>query len=489
MPFVLGIDSSTQSTKVEVRDLESGDLVAAGRGPHAPTVPPISEQHPDTWWQALRIACRKAIDAGGFAPADVVAISVAAQQHGLVALDADGRPVHPAKLWNDTESAPDADRLVAEQGAEQWASATGSVPVAAFTVTKVAWLARSHPEALRRVAHLLLPHDWLTYQLTGRFVTDRGDASGTGYWCPTDGQWRPELLALATGTESDRWVSTLPTVLGPSEAAGTLTASGADFLGLGGRNTVVAAGTGDNMAAALGLGMRTGDVAISLGTSGTAYAVATTATADSSGAVAGFADATGGFLPLVCTLNATLATEAVARWLGVDIEMLDRLASEEAQPGAAGVTFLPYLAGERTPNRPNATGAIAGLRVDTSAASIARAGFEGVVCGLLDGVDALAAAGVPVSEPDGRRFLLGGGSRSRTYRQVTADLLQRTITVPVDDEHVARGACVQAAMALRTVASEQVLEAWPVPEPHSVRPDAAIDAAAIRHRYAQVRGH
>ncbi len=490
MAFVLGIDSSTQSTKVEVRDLESGELVATGRSQHVATTPPKSEQNPEQWWEALGLACRNAVVAGGFAPTDIVAISVAGQQHGLVPLDARGDPVHPAKLWNDTESASDADRLVADLGPARWASATGSVPVAAFTVTKVAWLARRHPDALRRVAHLLLPHDWLTYQLTGRFVTDRGDASGTGYWCPTDGCWAPELLALASGTGSaDRWATTLPTVLGPSQSAGTLTSRAAEHLGMGGLHTIVAAGTGDNMAAALGLGMGTGDVAISLGTSGTAYAVAAAATADLTGAVAGFADATGGFLPLVCTLNATLATEAVARWLGLDIVALDRLASENAQPGSSGVTFLPYLAGERTPNRPDATGVIAGLRVDTSAASIARAGFEGVICGLLDGVDALADAGVPVTHPNGRCFLIGGGSRSRTYRHVAADLLQRNITIPLGDEHVARGACVQACMAMRAVPASQVLDGWPAAKPETVRPDVGVDAAGIRHRYAELRGH
>src|SRR4051812_9434121 len=389
MPLVAGVDLSTQSTKVEVRDADTGVVVATGRAPHPAVHPPRSEQEPAAWWAAFE----QAWSAAG-APA-VHAVSVGGQQHGMVVLDAAGAVVRPAKLWNDTESAPDAGWLLKQlpDGASGWAAACGTVPVAAITITKLSWLHRSEPESWARLARVLLPHDWLTHRLTGAFTTDRGDASGTGYWSPATGAYCWDLLAII---DQDRaWSTAVPEVLGPAVAAGTW------------RGAVVGPGTGDNMAAALGLGLRTGDVAISVGTSGTVYAVSDTPTADGSGEVAGFADATGRFLPLVCTLNAAKVTDAVGRLLGVDHDGLDVLALA-APPGAGGLVLLPYLDGERTPNRPTATGVLSGLRSDVSRAQLARAAVEGVVCGLLDGLDALRAI-VPA---DGRLLLVGGGAES-----------------------------------------------------------------------------
>ena len=333
MPLVAGVDSSTQSSKVEVRDADTGALVADGRAHHPVTTPPRSEQDPAAWWTAFEAAWAMA-----GAP-DVAAIAVGGQQHGMVVLDADGAVIRPAKLWNDTESAPDAGWLLRQlpDGAAGWAAACGSVPVAAFTITKLSWLHRCEPEQWSRLAKVLLPHDWLTGQLTGEFMTDRGDASGTGYWSPAAGEYRWDLLAIVDA-ERD-WTD--------GGAGGPRPARGGRDVG----QAVVAPGTGDNMAAALGLGLAPGDVAVSIGTSGTVYAVSDAPTADPTGAVAGFADATGRFLPLVCTLNATKVTDAVARLLGVDLDGLDTLALGE-QPGAGGVVLLPYLDGERTPNRP-----------------------------------------------------------------------------------------------------------------------------------------
>ncbi|MBK5287587.1 MAG: xylulose kinase, partial [Acidimicrobiia bacterium] len=192
MPVVRGIDSSTQSTKVEIRDVETGELVGSGRAPHPSTTPPVSEQDPQTWWDALRAASAAA------GPDDVAATSVAAQQHGLVVTDADGTPLRPAKLWNDTESAPDAGWLLTQlaDGARGWAQACGSVPVAAFTITKLSWLHRREPDLFRRIERVVLPHDWLGWKLTGEYATDRGDASGTGYWSPTTGEYRLDLLEI-----------------------------------------------------------------------------------------------------------------------------------------------------------------------------------------------------------------------------------------------------------------------------------------------------
>ena len=480
MPLVMGVDSSTQSTKVEVRDADDGRLVAYGRAPHAYSLrPPRSEQDPKAWWDALVIAVGKT------GVRDIAAMSVAAQQHGLVVLDAAGAALRPAKLWNDTESAPEADAMLKQFGAERWAKATGSVPVPALTITKLAWLARHERDVLARVASVLLPHDYLTYRLTGRYVTDRGDASGTGYWSPAEGQWRTDLLDRVVGPpERGAWSDRLPEVLGPHDPSDWMTASVHEILGLRGR-PLCGPGTGDNMAAALGVGLCPGDVALSLGTSGTVYAVSTAPTADRTGAVAGFADASGRFLPLVCTLNATQVTDTIGRVLGADPNELDQLALS-SKPGAGGVVVLPYLNGERTPNRPSARGVITGVHTDMSRADFARAAFEGVVFGLLDGLDALRRVGV--GHPGtGRTMLVGGGARSAAYRQIVADLSGLPVTVPGGDEHVAIGACVQAAAVLHERPPELVAEAWGLGDGVEVEPRPRVDRESLRARYAAVR--
>jgi xylulokinase len=465
VPLAAGIDSSTTATKVEVRDLDSGQVVGRGAAPHPPTQPPRSEQDPAAWWTAFEAAWSQA-----GAP-EVAAISVAGQQHGMVVLDEHREVVRPAKLWNDTESAPDAAWLINQLpgGRNAWADACGSVPVASFTITKLSWLHRSEPEAWARLAHVVLPHDWLTFRLTGRLTTDRGDASGTGYWSAATGAYRNELLGIV---DADRdWSTVVPEVLGPGDVAGEW------------RGAVVGPGTGDNMAGALGVGLRSGDVAVSIGTSGTVYSVCDTPTADPSGFVAGFADATGRHLPLVCTLNATKVTDAVRRLLDVDHETFDALVLG-GPPGAGGLTLLPYLDGERTPDRPDATGLLAGIRSDVGRDQLARAAVEGVICGLLDGLDALTAF-APAS---GRLILVGGGSRSRAYRQVLADLSGRPVLVPRGDEQVATGACVQAAAVVTSVEPADVADRWKLGDGDVVEPGPASTAADdVRAAYAALR--
>jgi xylulokinase len=454
VPLVVGVDSSTSAGKVQVRDADTGELVASGRAPHPPTTPPRSEQDPADWWAAFEVALAQA----GAEPA--AAIAVGGQQHGLVVLDDDGEVLRPAKLWNDTESAPDAAALVDALGAEAWAEACGSVPVASFTITKLAWLRRCEPETFARIARVLLPHDWLTHRLTGGHTTDRGDASGTGWWSPAADAYREDLLDLV-GADVD-W---LPRVLGPFEAAG-------EWAG-----AVVGPGTGDNMAAALGLGLRPGDLALSLGTSGTAYTVSAQPTADPSGTVAGFADATGRFLPLVCTLNATKVTDTVARLLGVDTERFDQLALE-GSPGADGLVLVPHLDGERTPNRPDATGTITGLRTDATPSQLARAAVEGVVANLLAGADALG-------DLDGLVLLIGGGAHSAAYRRVVADLSGREVVVPREDELVACGAALQAAAVLHGGSVQDRADAWGLGTGETIEPDPDVDGAAIRAAHAE----
>ncbi|MBF6557101.1 MAG: xylulokinase [Acidimicrobiales bacterium] len=485
MPLVAGVDSSTQSTKVELRDLGTGKVIGAGRAAHPIAGPPRSEQAPDDWWAALATAMAAALASAGPGgrASDVVAVAVAAQQHGLVVLDGQGEVLRPAKLWNDTEAAEDSDRLVARLGATKWAEACGSVPVPAFTIAKLSWLRRCEPDTFARIGHVLLPHDWLTHCLTNRFVTDRGDASGTGYWSPRGDRYRIDLLELV---DSDKdWAGALPTVLGPWDQAGSLTAEAANTLGLP-VGTPVAAGTGDNMAGALGTGLRPGEVAISVGTSGTVFAPSEQPVQDPTGAIAGFADATGRYLPLVCTLNATLVTAAISRLLSVDHSGLDDLALA-APSGCDGLVLVPYLVGERTPNRPNATGTLEGIRSDVSRELLARAAFEGVVCSLLEGLDALEAAGVPTRT--GRLVLLGGGARSSAYRQILATLASRPVTIPYDNEIVSAGAAVQAAVLATGSGPTEVAEAWDLREGETAAPGtSSATSGEVRRRFAEARG-
>ncbi len=455
MTMVAGVDSSTQSCKVVIRDAETGALLRHGSAPH----PDGTEVDPQAWLHALEVAVAAA---GGLG--DVAALAVGGQQHGMVCLDSAGEVVRDALLWNDTRSASAAADLVAEMGGGQaWADAIGSVPVASFTITKLRWLATNEPESMARTASVCLPHDYLTWHLSGRtsFVTDRGDASGTGYWSPSGDAYRLDLLKLACG-QAPR----LPTVLGPSAVAGTT--HGGVTLG---------PGTGDNAAAALGVHAGVGDVVVSIGTSGTVFGVSPTATADSTGTIAGFADATGNYLPLVCTLNAARVLSAAATLVGCSLDQLSELALA-APAGAEGLTLLPYLEGERTPNRPDATGLISGLTgANATPANLARAAVEGMLCGLADGLDAIRAAGVPIR----RVLLIGGAARSSAVQRIAPAVFGVPVAVPEPSEYVADGAARQAAWVHSGAAQPPVWHAA------QVQRFEADPAPAIRERYAELR--
>lgn len=439
--LVAGVDCSTQSTKVVLVDPENGSIVAQGQAPHSVTGEGgARETDPEVWWSALGSALAETGRAR-----DVGAISVAGQQHGLVVLAADGRALRPATLWNDTRSAPDAERLVELLGGpEDAARRLGSVPVASFTATSWMWLRRVEPAMAERTRHVRLPHDYMTERLCGDGVSDRGDASGTAWWSPLCESYDDALLELIA---LDR--DALPRVLGPREPAGTVTDDAASALGIA-RGVRVACGTGDNMAAALGLGVGPGVPVVSLGTSGTAFAVSTTPTADPSGVVAGFADATGRFLPLACTLNCTLAIDRIASWLGLE---------RDAVEDGGEVVVLPFLDGERTPNRPRASGTITGLRHTTTPGQILRAAYEGAAFSLLDALDQLHGSGSGL-DADAPVILVGGGSRGRVWQETIRRLSGRPLLVPAHDELVALGAAAQAAGVLVDAAPEDVARRW-----------------------------
>lgn len=479
--LVAGVDSSTQSCKVVVLDAESGALVRSGRASH----PDGTEVHPDEWWRALFEAFD---DAGGLS--DVSALSVGGQQHGMVLLDRDGNVVRPALLWNDTRSAGSAEDLTAEVGAEDFARRTGLVPVASFTITKIRWIRDHEPESMARVAAVALPHDWLTWRLRGygpegtsplgpdldELTTDRSDASGTGYWSPSTGRYDLDLFKLAFGQDAREalpgvavgpragetpngaatppsGVVVLPRVLGPGDSAGRVHPAcfgGGDPSVLNsssvaaGGGILLGVGAGDNAAAALGLGAKSGDVVVSVGTSGTVFAVDSSPGNDASGTVAGFADASGEYLPITVTLNAARVLSSVAAVLDVDFDELSRLALE-AEPGSGGVVLVPYFEGERTPNLPHAKASFHGLSIaSTTRPNIARAAIEGMLCGLAGGLDALRAQGGRAE----RLLLIGGAVQNPAVQQIAAQVFDLPVQVPSPGEYVARGAAVQAAWAL-----------------------------------------
>ncbi|MFF6914963.1 xylulokinase [Streptomyces sp. NPDC012466] len=436
-PLVVGVDSSTQSTKALVVDASTGRVVASGQAPHTVSSGAGRETDPRQWWDALCEALRQCGDAAH----EAAAVSVGGQQHGLVTLDGRGEPVRPALLWNDVRSAPQARRLTEELGgAKFWADRTGSVPAASFTVTKWAWLAEHEPEAVRATKAVRLPHDYLTERLTGQGTTDRGDVSGTGWWASGTQAYDEEILAHV-GLDP----ALLPRVVRPGEVAGTVR-DGHDLPFS--RGTLVAPGTGDNAAAALGLGVRPGVPVMSLGTSGTVYAVSRHRPADPSGTVAGFADARGDWLPLACTLNCTLAVDRVAALLGLD--------REAVEPGTA-VTLLPYLDGERTPNLPNASGLLHGLRHDTTAGQLLQAAYDGAVHSLLGALDLVLDEEADPSEP---LLLIGGGARGTAWQQTVRRLSGRPVQVPEAKELVALGAAAQAAGLLTGEDPAAVARRW-----------------------------
>ncbi len=457
--YVAGVDSSTQATKVLVVDPDDGRVVREARRGH----PDGTEVDPVRWWDALAGAL------GEVGTDDVAAIAVAGQQHGMVLLDGDGTPVRDALLWNDTRSAPDATALIEELGgAAAWAEAVGTVPVASITATKLRWTARHEAENAARARSVMLPHDWLTWRLCGgpgsraEATTDRGDASGTGYWSTITGEYRPDLLEMAFGRSLD-----VPRVADRAETVGH-TADG----------LLVAPGTGDNAGAALAIGPAPGEVVVSIGTSGAVFASHDAPTTDASGLVAGFADARGGYLPLACTLNAARVLSVGAALLGVEPDGFDDLALA-AEPGAGGLVLLPYLDGERTPDRPDARGRYVGLTTTNGTReNLARATVEGMLCGLADGIDALADHGVPTR----RALLIGGGSRSRAVADLAPSVLGMPVEVLAAGEYVALGAARQAAWALH---GEE--PTWSVPR-ETRRGDADPGTAdRIRAAYADVR--
>ncbi|MEV0317698.1 FGGY-family carbohydrate kinase [Streptomyces sp. NPDC050658] len=431
MGIVAGLDSSPDFTRIVVCDSDTGAVLRQGHAPHPLESTESGGRPSDVDPQAWLLSLGEA--AGGGLLEGVQAIGVAAQQNAVVPLDQHGNTVRPALVGNDRRAQVAAADLIDGFGSrEAWAQAVGCVPQAAQPVTKLRWLAKTEPEAAQRVAALMQAHDWLVWQLLGRparRTTDRGGASGTGYWSAATGAYRPDLVELALGHQA-----MLPEVIGPAEAAGTTP-----------EGLLISAGTGETMAAAFGLGVQQGDAVVSLGASGSVMAVHHEALVDPSGTITSLADATGMHLPVVHTLNAVRVLRGAAEMLGVaDLEGLSELAMKST-PGAHGLVLLPYLEGEKTPNLPHAAGTLTGLRRESMRPEhLARAAFEGMLCGLGDALDVLRGRGVEVR----RVFLLGAAAELPAVQAAAPMLLGTQVVVPQPADYTAIGAARQAAWAL-----------------------------------------
>ena len=451
--LIAGVDSSTQSCTIELRSADDGRLLSVGRSPHPPTYPPVSEQDPAAWWTAFGGALAEACQKAGVSPSQIKALSIGAQCHGLVAIGADGQPLRPAKLWNDTTGAPDVARLIQERPQSSWVNEVLVPMNPALTIAKLAWVARNEHDVLERISRIMLPHDWLTWRLTGEHVTDRSDASGTGYYNAPTNTYRVDLLEQHIDSGID-WATLMPKVLGPSEVAGRILPAVADETGLP-IDCVVGPGGGDQHLAAVGMGLAQGETAFSLGTSGVVFSSSPDPIIDLQARVDGVCDATGGYLPLLCTLNCTKVTDLMARLLGVDHQTLESMAFTAAPSDLA---FLPYLDGERAPMRPGATGMIMGMRSDTTREQLALSAYLGVVGGL---VKAFELLGELMPYPVDRRLIaVGGGAKSLAYRQLLADQTRRPVTRVDAPEATARGAAIQAGAVLLGADIAELRDAW-----------------------------
>ncbi|MDQ0613941.1 xylulokinase [Microbacterium sp. W4I4] len=450
--LVAGVDSSTQQTKLVVLDLARGVLVHSSALPH----PDGTELDPTHWWSALH-------GSGSAEPHGAAAMSIAAQQHTTIFLDEDGESVRPALLWNDLRAAESARRLREELGDAVWLEATGLLPDSAHAVSKLRWVAEHEPENAARIASVLLPHDWLTWHVLGRQgdpVTDRSDASATGYWSPHTEQFRVDLLTRALGH-----ATRTPAVLPLSGIAGQ-TSSG----------TLVASGCGDNGATHLALDTAPGDVVISIGTSITVSMRTLHPIDDPAGVIDTMADPRSGFIPIVVMLNGARVLLATARMLGISLDRLDVLARSGA-PDANGALLVPYLDGERNPVADASSGRLIGLsRRSMTPADIARATVLGLGCAIADAFETITRSGTPLR----RILLVGGGARSACVRQMVADLIGRAVEWPRHREHAAYGAARQAAWALTGESPD-----WPTLPSVAVNPSA--DRAwvrGVRDRYS-----
>lgn len=438
----LGIDCGTQGTKAIILDAASGQVLGQGAAAHTMISGANGRREQDThqWLEAFALATRQALLAADVDGQSILGIGISGQQHGLVLLDDEGEVLRPAKLWCDTETSAENDRLLTHLGGEKGSlERLGVVIAPGYTVSKLLWTKEQHPDVFARIARVLLPHDYLNYWLTGRACSEYGDASGTGYFNVRSRQW--DLQLLRDIDPSGRLQAALPELIDAHEAAGTILPAIAEHLGIN-RNALVSSGGGDNMMGAIGTGnIQPGAITMSLGSSGTVYAYADAPKVSADASVATFCSSSGGWLPLICTMNLTNATGAIRELFELDLDQFNTLVAQ-APIGAEGVCMLPFLNGERVPALPHATGSLHGLTLDNlTQANLCRAAIEGTTFGLRYGLDLLRHNGLQSRSI----CLIGGGSKSAVWRQIVADIMDTPVICTEQSEAAALGAAIQAA--------------------------------------------
>ncbi len=438
--LALGIDSGTQGTKALVVDTETGKVYGRGYARHrmVPGLKPgESEQDPREWIQAMEQAIFQALQSSGVDREKIACLGVSGQQHGFVPLDENFQPVRPAKLWNDTSTVEEAEQIVRALGGQKsYIEKLGINLAVGYTASKILWLKKHEPENYARTRLVLLPHNFLNLYLTGIPHMEYGDASGTGLMDIRKRCWHPEAIR-AIDPELEK---KLPPISHPAEPVGYVRKEVAEKLGLG--RVLVSAGGGDNMMAAIGTGnVIPGIFTVSLGTSGTIFSYSGEPFTDPEGEIAAFCDSTGGWLPLLCTMNVTNTTELLKDLLQIDNEELERLAGE-AGAGAAGLLFLPFIDGERVPVLPESSGVFFGLtRQNFTRSHLARAVIEGTILNLNYGFSRMKQLGLKPAEIRAT----GGGARSRTWLSVVADIFETPVLTIKEPESAALGAALQAA--------------------------------------------
>jgi xylulokinase len=478
----LGIDCGTQGTKALLLD-EEGTALGRGYAPHAliERETGAREQEPAWWVDALRVAAQQAMQQS---PGAVVrALGVSGQQHGLVVLDEHREVIRPAKLWNDTETAAQNQQVIELLGGKQaYFERMGIVPLTGYTVSKLLWLKQNEPENFARIRHILLPHEYLNFWLTGRICAEFGDASGTAFFDVRKRAWERSVLDAIDGGTGQLFAALSP-LISVDEPVGELRAEVAADLGLP-STCLVSAGGGDNMMGAIGTGnVREGVVTLSLGTSSTVYSFHDAPVLDATGNVAPFCSSSGGWLPLVCTMNATNVVTQTLQTLGRTVQDIEA-ALGATSPGANGLVFLPFLNGERTPDLPHARGTLTGISANNfTAENLIRAAIEGVSFGILNGLD-MIQSGAPVR----RVLVIGGGSRSAAWRQLLADASGAEVDVPVEEEAGCLGAAIQAMYAFGIAAGQprtfvELVERYVRTEPGRT----AVPNVALKTAYAAAR--
>jgi len=486
MKVFMGIDSGTQSTKVIVYDPDRKAIIAQNSAPHNLITDETgkSEQEASWWIKSLKSAMRNI-------PVDIRksinAVGISGQQHGFVPVDSDGRVLSPVKLWNDTTTVLECDQITREYGGEKkLLQEVGNLILPGYTASKILWFRKNRPNDYQQMEIIQLPHDYLNYYLTGNFTMECGDASGTGLLNIKTREWDKNLLRILD-PERDLH-SCFPSLRESILPSGLLSEKAAEELGLT-PGIIISSGGGDNMMGAIGTGTNVeGSLTMSLGTSGTLYGYSDTPVIDPEGNLAAFCSSTGGWLPLLCTMNCTVATEKIRSLFNLDLGQMEKLV-EKSRPGAEGIITLPFFSGERIPNLPNGKAAFIGLDlVNFNSGNLLRSAMESALFGLKLGLESFVSLGYPIKEIK----LIGGGAKSKIWRQMAADIFNLSILVPSYDEAAALGAALQALwcylnnkgenIELNSILSEYVVfDQDKYHEPH----DSEVDCYS--HVYEQYR--